>query len=169
MNATRPQPITSASPPPTPLYRQPGILVTSEAFVVAGRRFPVRDLSNLRTARGPHDRLTMRSVLVTGAILGSVGVALSFSGARLSPMAFLLLGAAAFVPIALVSFGHRLRPRAYELWGDYRGMTVLLFSSDEEREYGQVTRALLRAQEADRMGGMSSPVSNVFSANLYPW
>ena len=41
--------------------------------MVAGRRFPVRDLSNLRTARGPHDRLTMRSVLVTGAVLGSVG------------------------------------------------------------------------------------------------
>lgn len=164
MKATRPQPITSATPPPTALYRQPGILVTSEAFVVAGRRFPVRDLSNLRTARGPHDRLTMRSVLVTGAVLGSVGIALSFSGARMSPTAFLLLGAAAFVPIALVSFGHRIRPRAYELWGDYRGMTVLLFSSDEEREYGQVTRALLRAQEADRFGGIAQPMSTI-----YPW
>ncbi|MDG4820376.1 DUF6232 family protein [Asanoa sp. WMMD1127] len=165
MNATRPQPVTSASPAPTPLYRQPGILVTSEAFVVAGRRFPVRDLSNLRTARGPHDRLTMRSVLVTGAVLGSVGIALSFSGAQLSPTAFLLLGAAAFVPITLVSFGQRMRPRAYELWGDYRGMTVLLFSSDEEREYGQVTRALLRAQEVDRMGGFAAPPL----VNLYPW
>ena len=42
-----------------PLYRQPGILVTNEAFVIAGRRFPIRDLSNLRTARGPQDRLTL--------------------------------------------------------------------------------------------------------------
>ena len=164
MNGTRPQPIASSTAPPTPLYRQPGILVTSEAFVVAGRRFPVRDLSNLRTARGPHDRLTMRSVLVTGAVLGSVGVALGFSGAALSATTVLLLGAAAFVPIALVSFGRRMRPRAYELWGDYRGMTVLLFSSDEEREYGQVTRALLRAQEADRLGGVATPVSS-----FYPW
>ena len=72
------------------------------------------------------------------------------------------------MPIALVSFGHRMRPRAYELWGDYRGMTVLLFSSDEEREYGQVTRALLRAQEVDRMGGVGSPVSNVFSPTSTP-
>ena len=166
MNATSSHPVPPATSPSTQLYHQPGILVTSEAFVVAGRRFPIRDLSNLRTARGPHDRLTMRSVLVTGALLAVVGVAMSFTGAltRVGPAVFLFLGAAAFVPIALVSFGRRMRPRAYELWGDYRGMTVLLFSSDEQRQYGQVTRALLRAQEADRLGGVTRPVSS-----FYPW
>ena len=52
----------------------------------------------------------------------------------------------------------------WELWGDFRGMTVLLFSSDEERQYGQVTRAILRAQEAERMGGVEAPV-----ASIIPW
>ena len=68
------------------------------------------------------------------------------------------------MPIALVGIGRRLRPRPWELWGDFRGMTVLLFSSDEERQYGQVTRAILRAQEAERMGGVEAPV-----ASIIPW
>jgi hypothetical protein len=145
----------------TPLYRQPGILVTTESFVVAGRRFPIRDLSNLRTTRGPQDRFTARSVLVAAAVLGGVGLALAYTGdlGRQGPVVYLLLGAAAFVPIALVSARRRMRPRAWELWGDVRGVTMLLFSSDQERQFGQVTRALLRAQEAERRGGITDPVA----------
>jgi hypothetical protein len=157
---------TPIRPRPTPiglvLYRQPGITVTSEAFEVAGRRFAVRELTNLRTARGPHDRLTTRSVLVTGAVLAAIGIALGLTDdvTHLSPAVYLALGGAAFVPITAAALGQRLRPRPYELWGDYRGMTVLLFSSDEERQYGQVTRALLRAQEADRFGAIGEPIAS---------
>ena len=172
MNATRPhtyRPMTAPSVDPgrgAPLYRQPGILVTNEAFVIAGRRFPIRDLSNLRTARGPQDRLTMRSVLVAVGALAVVGLALGATGdfTNRGPIVYLVLCAAAFVPIALVGIGRRLRPRPWELWGDFRGMTVLLFSSDEERQYGQVTRAILRAQEFERMGGVEAPV-----ASIIPW
>jgi hypothetical protein len=147
-----------------PLYRQPGILVTTESFVVAGRRFPIRDLSNLRTARGARDRFTVRSVAVAGAVLAAVGLALAFTTdrGRVGPVVYLLLGAGAFVPIMLVMLGQRLRPRPYELWGDYRGVTVLLFSSDDERQYGQVTRALLRAQEAERLGGVTEPIASSY-------
>jgi hypothetical protein len=147
-----------------PLYRQPGIVVTGEAFVVAGRRFPIRDLSNLRTARGPRDRFTVRSVGVAGAVLGAIGLALAFATDldRVGPVVYLLLGAGAFVPIMLVLLGQRLRPQPYELWGDYRGVTVALFSSDDERQYGQVTRALLRAMEAERLGRVTEPVASTF-------
>lgn len=165
MYATRPhQPVDADRWPP--LYRQPGILVTGEAFVIAGRRFPIRDLSNLRTARGPQDRTTMRAVLVAVAVLAVVGVTLGATGdfARLDPAVYLALGAAAFVPIALVGIGRRLRPRPWELWGDFRGRTVMLFSSDDERQYGQVTRAIVRAQEAERMGALGEPV-----ASIIPW
>jgi hypothetical protein len=166
VNATRPhfhQQTVDAGRWPT-LYRQPGILVTGEAFTIAGRRFPIRDLSNLRTARGPHDRLTMRSVLIAAGALAVVGLALGATGdfTDRSPMVYLVLGAAAFVPIALVALGRRLRPRPWELWGDFRGMTVLLFSSDEERQYGQVTRAIMRAQEAERLGGVAEPVASTY-------
>lgn len=149
-----------------PLYRRPGILVTNEAFVIAGRRFPIRDLSNLRTARGPQDRVTARAVLVAAATLAVVGLAVGATSDLTAhgPIVYLMLGVAAFVPIAVVGIGRRLRPRSWELWGDFRGMTVLLFSSDEERQYGQVTRAILRAQEAERMGGITDPV-----ASINPW
>jgi uncharacterized protein DUF6232 len=170
VNATRPRP-TFSTPAThadaarrTPLYRQPGILVTPESFVVAGRRFPIRDLSNLRTSRGPNDRFTARSVVVAAAVLGAVGLALAYTGdlGGQGPVVYLLLGAAALVPIALVSARRRLRPRPWELWGDFRGVTMLLFSSDQERQFGQVTRALLRAQEAERLGGVTDPVASTY-------
>ncbi len=62
-----------------------------------------------------------------------------------------------------------MRPRAYELWGDYRGMTVLLFSSDEEREYGQVDPRAAPRQGGRPDGRHGLTVPNVFSANIYPW
>lgn len=35
---------------------------------------------------------------------------------------------------------------------------ILLFSSDQERQFGQLTRALRRAQEVARFGGVAEPV-----------
>lgn len=176
MNATR-------HPPPTPdnravtsgrpqrresiaLYDQPGIRITSEWFTIAGRRFPVGELTNLRTARGPHDPLVVRAVLATGIVLAGIGAALSFTRDlnHLTAPTYLALGAAAFVPVTLAVVGQRLRPPAFELWGQYHGMNILLFSTDEERQYGQVTRALLRAQEMSRLGGVAEPV-----ASIDPW
>lgn len=148
------------------LYQQPGILVTTEWFIAAGRQFPVDELTHLRTARGPHHPMVVRAVLVTGAVLAAIGAALSFThnANDLSAGTYLALGAAAFVPVLLASVGQRMRPRAFELWAQYRGQAVLVFSSDHEREYGQVTRALIRAREMARLGGVAGPV-----AETNPW
>ncbi|WP_246278101.1 DUF6232 family protein [Phytohabitans rumicis] len=134
--------------------------MTKDWFIVAGRRFPVGELRQLRTARGPHHQLTIRWVTVTAIVLGGIGITLGLTTElnRLSAQTYLALTAVAFVPFVVATLGHRLRPRAFELWGEFRGMTVLLFSSDEERQYGQVTRALVRAQEAARLGGIGDPV-----------
>ena len=141
------------------LYREPGVRVTSDAFIVAGRRFTITELTHLQTARGPHDRLTLRAVMVTAAVLIGIGVALGYTGDlyRLPASTYAGLGLAAFVPVGLALVGHRWRPPAYELWGRYKGSTVLLFSSDHERQFGQVTRALIRAREAARLGGLAYP------------
>jgi hypothetical protein len=143
-----------------PLYQRPGILVTRDWFVVGGRRFPVSELHHLHTARGPAHQLTVRSVTVTAIVLASIGITLGMTTEldNLSAQTYLALTAVAFIPFLVATIGHRLRPRAFELWGEFRGMTVLLFSSDEERQYGQVTRALLRAQEAGRLGGLAEPL-----------
>lgn len=148
-----------AEPAAACLYEQPGIRITPEWFIVAGRRYPVSELSDLHTVRGAPDRLTVRAVVASVVVLIAIGVALGFRGFdRLSPAACLALAAAALVPVALAWVGHRVRPRPYELWGRYRGLRTLLFSSDEERQYGQVTRALLRAREVSRLGGLADPV-----------
>lgn len=145
---------------PVELYRQPGVRVTSEMFTVAGHHFPISELSNLRTARGPQDPLTFRAVLITATAVAGIGMALGYAGElyRLSARTYLLLGVAAFVPMALGALGRRLRPPAYELWGRYRGTMILLFSSDQERQFGQVRRALIRACEVSRLGAVGDPV-----------
>lgn len=159
-------PVTSATytaPNASALYDQPGILVTQDWFVVAGRRFAVRELHNLRTARGPADQLTIRSVTVTAVMLAGVGIALGMTTElnHLSAQTYLALTAVAFVPFLVATIGHRLRPRAYELWGEVHGLTMLLFTCDQQRQYGQVTRALLRAKEATRLGAVAEPVASM--------
>ena len=67
-------------PAPVEFYRKPGVCVTSESFTVAGRRFPVVELTQLKTARGPHDPLTVRAVVVTGGVLVAIGVAFGYTG-----------------------------------------------------------------------------------------
>lgn len=147
-------------PEPVEFYRKPGVRVTSESFTVAGRHFPVVELTQLRTARGPHDPLTVRAVVVTGGVLAAIGIAFGYTGEfyRLNAATYLVVGAAAFLPVVLAFLGHRLRPPTYELWGRYRGEMMLLFSSDQERQFGQLTRALRRAQEVARYGGVAEPV-----------
>ncbi|MFU8851962.1 DUF6232 family protein [Micromonospora sp. SL1-18] len=151
---------------PTLLYARPGIVVTGERFTVGRNSWPVAELTQLWTTRGPHDRLAGRAVVVTAALIGAVGVLLGFTGGlqRLTATAYLALGAVGLLPLLLLVIGDRWRPRAYELWGRHRGAEVLLFSSDDERQFGQVTRALQRAREGARHGGWADP-----PASADPW
>ncbi|WFE42012.1 DUF6232 family protein [Micromonospora sp. WMMD998] len=151
---------SSTHPPaPTLLYARPGIVVTGERFTVGRSTWPVAEITQLRTARGPHDRLAARAVGVSAALIASVGVLLGFTGGlhRLTAGAYLTLGAAGLLPLLLVLAGDRWRPPAHELWGRIRGTEVLLFSSDDERQFGQVARALRRAREGARLGGWTDP------------
>ncbi|MFI5836392.1 DUF6232 family protein [Micromonospora sp. NPDC051300] len=144
---------------PTLLYARPGIVVTAERFTVGRNSWPVAGITQLRTARGPHDRLAARAVAVSAALIASVGLLLGFTGGlqRLTAGSYLTLGAVGLLPLLLVLAGDRWRPPAHELWGRVHGAEVLLFSSDDERQFGQVTRALRRAREGARLGGWADP------------
>ncbi|SCL66997.1 hypothetical protein GA0070606_4454 [Micromonospora citrea] len=150
----------------TLLYARPGIIVTVDRFTVGRNSWPVTELTHLETTRGPHDRVAVRAVVVTGAMLGGVGLLLGFTGGlqRLTAGAYLILGAVFLLPVLVAVVGDRWRPPAYELWGRRRGAQVLLFSSDDERQFGQVTRALRRAREMNRHGGWEDPL-----ASADPW
>lgn len=154
-SATRPPRSPKPTAAPTLLYARPGIVVTAERFTVGRNSWPVAELTQLWTTRGPHDRLALRAVMATAAMIGGVGVLLGFTGGlqRLTAEAYLALGAVGLLPVLLVVVGDRWRPPAYELWGRHQGAEVLLFSSDDERQFGQVTRALERAREGVRRGG----------------
>lgn len=86
-------------------------------------------------------------------MVAGIGVTLGFTTElnHLSGTTYLLVTLLAFVPFLAAATARRLRPRGYELWGEFHGLTVQLFPTDDERQYGQVTRALLRAQEAARL------------------
>jgi hypothetical protein len=52
--------------------------------------------------------------------------------------------------VYVVTEGSRVRPRAFQLWGTFRGTEVLLFSCSSPRTFGQVKRGLIRALEGRR-------------------
>jgi hypothetical protein len=135
-------------------------------FVIGGRRYDLTELSHLRTVRGPHDSPTIKAMVTLGVILAAlVGVMVaSRADTPIQLSAVPALGAALLLPLVLASVGYRMRPRPFELWAEYRGLTVQLFYSESEREYNQVCRALVRAREMARLG----PSVNSW-ASLDPW
>jgi len=121
----------------------PGIRVTDKWFVVGQRRFDVTELQNLRTVRGPHHPMVLRAGV--GAMIGVALIGLFFQ--QLQPMGVTgaAVGAALLGAIALVI--NWRNPRSYEMWAEYRGLTIQLYYSDSERRYQAVCRALIRARE----------------------
>ncbi|MFG1915259.1 DUF6232 family protein [Micromonospora sp. NPDC048898] len=150
----------------TLLYARPGIIVTVDRFTVGRTSYRVADLTHLRTTRGPHDRVAVRAVAITAGMVGGVGLLLGFTGGlqHLTAGAYLILGAVFLLPGVLALAGDRWRPPPHELWGWYGGAETLLFSADDERQFGQVTRALLRAREMNRYGDWVDPL-----ASTEPW
>lgn len=161
-----PSPHAASAPRAVVLYARPGIVVTVDRFTVGRSSWRVAELTHLHTSRGPHDRVAVRAVLLTGGTVTGVGLLLGFTGGlqRLTAGAYLTLGVVFLLPVLLALAGDRWRPPAYELWGRRRGVDELLFASDDERQFGQVTRALRRAVEMQRYGGWEDPL-----ATIDPW
>lgn len=148
------------------LYRHSGIVITVETLQVGGRRYAIAELTDLRTARGPYDPVLLRVVALSGASVVAVAAAVGVHQppTQLGVAGYLTLLVGGFLPMTVAAVGSRLRPRPFELWAEHRGQSTLLYRAPDERHYGQVTRALLRAVEAQRLGGVAPPV-----AAFDPW
>ncbi|GAA4205144.1 DUF6232 family protein [Actinocatenispora rupis] len=136
----------------TTYYNHGGIQITSHELVVHRRRYPLDDLTQLRKARGDAPRATT-AVTVAASGLGAVATLSvllgSYGGASIgSVLISLALVAVFFLAIAATLAVRRLRPKPYELWAEYRGHTVLLLWSQNERVYNQILRAVTRARES---------------------
>jgi hypothetical protein len=126
-------------------YRQNGITVTSHYFTSGGYRYEISQLSGLRRTRGS----THPGVIVglVTAVAEAV-VIVPLVNVVAVPVAW-LLGVAALIVAYLVGYVCvRRRPPQHELLATYRGRDVTLFATRNEREFGQITRALQRAMEA---------------------
>lgn len=128
-------------------YEHDGIRIADGWFIVDDHWLGLRDLTNVGTGRDPADAGPR---VVTGS---SFGMTLA-TVIMVHQTASLVLAIGATGLIAGTILGGviiaRLRPRRYRLWGDYRGVPVMLFETPDSDEFGKLVRALQRALEADR-------------------
>jgi hypothetical protein len=138
--------LTTQTHVPT-LYVSPTIQVTQKWLARHGRRYDIANLTDAVVVRGS----------VHYGVFASLAAALA-SALLLLPAAVLtgsptLFGAgliATLVPCPVAWGCLRRWPPRRELWARHRGTGVCLFMSRDEREFGQVSRAVRRAIEAAR-------------------
>ena len=125
-------------------YDRSGVSVTERWLTVAGRRYRVDGLANLRTARGPRDPFVLGASGVAGVAALALAVA-SPSLRSVTHWAVALVLVTVPVVIALVAWKQRVR--RFELWADYQGYEVQVLWTFDALRYGQICRAIVRAKE----------------------
>jgi hypothetical protein len=146
MSADRVHPARSVTPGPQIVYfRRPGILVTSQQVSVGQYRYQVGQLADLMQARGATHPGAIVGLVIAVAEAPLVALLV---GVVHTPAAWLLAVPALLIPCLVGFVCVRRWPAQYELLARYRGGQVILFSTRNEREFGQVARAVRRAIEA---------------------
>ena len=126
-------------------YNHRGVRITSEYVAIDGQRYPVRDLREVRTTRGPVHRMVIRA-LGGGISLVAMAILLGAVMPVLMTAAFGLAGLAAVASAFVLS---RTHPREWMLWANFRGMELMLMNTRDSIEFGKLDRALRRAFARD--------------------
>ncbi|WP_199510681.1 DUF6232 family protein [Nucisporomicrobium flavum] len=131
------------------LYPGPDIVVTDVYIETPSARYPVRRLAILDP-----EQIYTHPGLIVALYCGGVELLLAFSVAVLYGSAQALLCTAGVLAgggmAGAVLVDNRRNPRWMELTAWYEGRLVVLFASDDQRIFGQVHRAVVRAIEANR-------------------
>jgi hypothetical protein len=126
-------------------YRDGEVAVTNRFFHRGPDRYAVAELSELGLARGPaHPSVVISSVIAVAQAPIVVPMVMFLR----SPVAFVLGAFLLIVPCCVALVCARRWPPSQQLLARFRGRDLMLFSSADEREFGQVSRALRRAVEA---------------------
>jgi hypothetical protein len=126
-------------------YRQNGIVVTDRYFFAGGYRYEIAQLSGLMRTRGPVHPGGMVGLVIAVA---EAAVVVPVVSVLRAPVAWMVGLAALLVPCLVGYVCARRWPPQYELLAHHRGREVTLFTTRDEREFGQVSRAVQRAVEA---------------------
>jgi hypothetical protein len=135
----------SARRPITWYYRGAGVAVTNQFLHTSRDRYALGELADLGMVRGPAHPAVLISTVIAVAQLPIVIPVVTIVRA---PIAFLLAAVLLVVPCVVAIVSARRWPPRLDLQARYRGRELVLFSSHDEREFGQVSRALRRAIEA---------------------
>lgn len=127
------------------------ICVTTSWCIADGIQYPIVGLHHLGHRRGRRDSLRPPAIAGLGMVLALLALVVVAIGRRwtselAAALAAAVVGTAAatFLPSALAGV---LR-RPYEIWAEYEGRAVCLFATFDKEQFGQVSRALLRARES---------------------
>lgn len=132
-------------------YQSPAVMVTTDVFQRGWpdpERFQVRDLRSVKVTVGRPQHVTLNTVAGVGVVVVASAAGWPLVEGRQS---WLVVAAAlAVAPSAMCGACLRRRQQVWELRALYRGQRVLLLRTSDERTFGQVKRALVRALEANR-------------------
>lgn len=132
-------------------YQSPAVLVTTDVFQRGWpdpERFQVRDLRSVKVMVGRPQRVTLNAVAGVGVVVVASATGWPLIEGR---QGWIVVAAAlAVAPSAMCGACLRRRQQVWELRAHYRGARVLLLRTSDERTFGQVKRALVRALEANR-------------------
>jgi hypothetical protein len=149
MSAQYVEPAPGSAMPPrrqiTWYYRGADVAVTNQHLHTAHDRYALAELADLGVSRGPvHPAVLISSVIA----VAQTPIVIPVVAIVRSPLAFLLAAVLLVVPCVVAIVSARRWPPRLDLQARYRGRDLVLFSSHDEREFGQVSRALRRAVEA---------------------
>lgn len=147
-------------------YDDRSIRITSTMIEVMGRRYPLRDLTEVWQLRGQRSwrAVLERGAMVSGLLIPVVAAALGIVLALCSDIptetvvtagvvclvAGVVIGPFADLLLERVERSYDRSLRDLELWGKIAGRPVLLLKTRDAQRFGQICRALQRALEAYR-------------------
>jgi hypothetical protein len=128
------------------LYNRDGVCVTSRILIAGKRRYEIRSLRELMTARGRRNPVHVHASIVAGALT----VAIVAVAVHVGTASWIAAGIACALPCAVLAVSGVLASRPYELWCSIYGDQVILLSMSDGERYHQIVRALIRAKERVR-------------------
>jgi hypothetical protein len=126
-------------------YHQRGVEVTTRHLTVGPDRYELAELADIMQTRGaqhPGVKVGAATAVAEAAIVAPL------VGVMQGPVVWLVAVVALLVPCAVGLICAVRWPAEFTLIGRYRGREITLFVTRDEREFGQVSRAVRRAIES---------------------